>query len=269
MKNEAQEPEASELYINPIPSLLTICNALCGFSAILHVMASPAGQIPVLSFWMIGLAIFFDMLDGWSARKLNAQSLHGVNLDSMADTVSFGLAPAVMIYHVAQGDAPGVFRNLAWLAAAFFLGAALWRLAQFNTNSTDESAEKEENHAHFSGLPTPGATGLICCAMMLVPSLNVSNTVAFFIYMAYAALSAYLMNAPLCYNHLIQDLAKENKWIRISVTVLFLTSLIIFKQWALIAFAHLYVLYAPLSSIQSAVATHRMRYADMTPDDDE
>lgn len=261
MKNENQRPEESGSHVNPLPSLMTLCNALCGFSAILHLTAAPAGQVPAISLWLIGMAMLFDMLDGWAARTFNAQSLHGAHLDSMADVISFCLAPAVLIHRVIQNASSELLPSIAWLAAALYLCSAIWRLAQFNTIAI----EKPDHSPDFSGLPTPGAAGLVCCALIWVPAIQLSTTATLSIYLAYVVLCSFLMVSSLSYRHLPSILTHANKWIRIGMLALILASLIVFRQWALVAWGHLYVLYTPIVLIHFILTHQTTRPADMTP----
>jgi len=124
-----------------VPSLFTILNLFFGFFAILSAIQ---GKL-VTASWMIILAGVWDALDGKIARKTLSFSEFGLQLDSLADVVSFGVAPATLLYQVFfyKLGAPGIL--LSFLPLMF--GAI--RLARFNV--TSEALEKES----FSGLPTP------------------------------------------------------------------------------------------------------------------
>ncbi len=121
-----------------VPSSITLCNALCGLSAILYMTGDHASEtlVPLPAVWLILLAMFFDIFDGFAARKLNAVSTHGVQLDSLSDLLSFGIAPAILIFLVAQGCCSGSLFGqwIAWSVSGFFMVCALWRLALYNTH---------------------------------------------------------------------------------------------------------------------------------------
>ena len=119
-----------------IPNALTLGNLLCG------VLSLMLGQ-QELALIFLAASLFLDLLDGWSARWLQATSDLGLQLDSLADLVSFAVVPAWYIYQMYNG-AVGPFSLLAALIPV----AAAWRLARFNT------ASKE---TEFSGLPSPAA----------------------------------------------------------------------------------------------------------------
>lgn len=119
-----------------IPSFFTCCNLVCGLVAIL------LGE-NLISYWLIFTGMWLDVFDGVAARVLNATSAIGKELDSMADLITFGVAPAVIYYHLAPGE--------SWIyfipSTIFLLGCAL-RLAIFNTL---------ESKVTFTGLASPAA----------------------------------------------------------------------------------------------------------------
>jgi len=125
-----------------VPSFFTLMNLLCGFLALTQVLEDAF----VMSCWLIVLAGFFDLLDGMMARLTNADSPFGVQLDSLSDVVSFGVAPSFLVYAYAL-DA---FGPLGMIVAALPALCGSVRLARYNVNT--ESDEKEG----FEGLPIPG-----------------------------------------------------------------------------------------------------------------
>ena len=130
--------------VKHIPNTITSMNLLCG---VLGVIASLDGRLE-LGFVLMICAAVFDFCDGLAARLLKAYSEIGKELDSLADDVSFGVLPAVMLYQV-SGTEIAVLKYLPLLLAAF---SAL-RLAKFNLD--------ERQHDSFIGLPTPAAA-MIC-----------------------------------------------------------------------------------------------------------
>jgi CDP-diacylglycerol--serine O-phosphatidyltransferase len=136
-----------------VPNALTLGNMSCGFLAIVAAAAGDFHRAVIL----LALAVVFDTLDGRTARLLNATSQFGAELDSLSDAVSFGVAPAVLIY-LAVLQPLGALGQAA--AAAYFLCAAL-RLARFNVDSGPLSK------ASFSGVPTPAAAGYVMSFVLL------------------------------------------------------------------------------------------------------
>lgn len=132
-----------------VPNMLTLANLLSGCAAIIFTLQYHAYET---AFWLIVAAAVFDFLDGFAARLLKQTSPLGVQLDSLADDVTFGLAPAVVMYDLYihstsyYGLDPEIMGWLKWgvlIIAAF----SVLRLAKFNIDTT-QSAE-------FEGLPTP------------------------------------------------------------------------------------------------------------------
>lgn len=145
---------------NNIPNLVTMLNLLSGALAI--VMAF-SGSL-VLAGWFIILAAFFDFCDGFIARLLDAKSAIGAQLDSLADVISFGLAPSVIIYQLlitvsGLPSLPVGETELIPFASFLLVAAAAYRLARFNNDPGQEFM--------FLGLPTPSA-GLFVASLPLV-----------------------------------------------------------------------------------------------------
>lgn len=124
-----------------VPSFFTLMNLFCGFVAIVSIAE---GKLAT-GAWFIVLAGLFDSLDGVMARLANATSEFGIELDSICDVVSFGVAPGFLIYSYALGDL-GIFGLL--VSALIPLCSAV-RLARFNVDA------KYGEYEHFRGLPTP------------------------------------------------------------------------------------------------------------------
>jgi CDP-diacylglycerol--serine O-phosphatidyltransferase len=125
-----------------VPSFFTLMNLLCGFLALTQVLESAFG----MACWLIVLAGFFDLLDGVMARLTDTDSPFGVQLDSLSDIVSFGIAPSFLVY----GYVLHAFNPLGMIVAALPALCGAVRLARYNVTTDD--ADKES----FEGLPIPG-----------------------------------------------------------------------------------------------------------------
>ncbi len=161
-----------------IPNLFTLLNLIFGCLAIVAILqngiviqyAADGSQLIDIpeKIWMaslfIGLAAVVDFLDGFVARLFKASSEMGKQLDSLADVVSFGVAPAMIIYQflrmaIAKED-DGLNASITWLVPAFLLaGASAWRLAKFNLDNSQSFG--------FKGVPTP-AMGLVVASLPLI-----------------------------------------------------------------------------------------------------
>lgn len=150
-------------YIAILPSLITILNAVCGFSAI--ILASKNNF--ALAGYMLLLAMIADMLDGRVARMSKNTSSFGGQLDSLCDITSFGVAPAFIAFKIWEckletftmisPTTKELIEHFIWLAAVAYVSCAAIRLARFNV----ENEEDESSHMSFTGLPTPAAAGVI------------------------------------------------------------------------------------------------------------
>ena len=144
-----------------LPNLMTAGNLFCGFAAVLCIYDG-AQDIDFLiaakkfhdAIWFILLACVFDLLDGRLARLGGHESAFGREFDSLADIVSFGMAPALLVYQIVLGE----FRNLGWMVAFVYLACGALRLARFNCVSANGNGAVDKN---FSGFPIPAAAGTI------------------------------------------------------------------------------------------------------------
>ena len=134
-----------------IPNLLTCVNLLCGCLAIICALNADTYQIQMATY-LIWLAAFFDFLDGMSARLLKSYSQLGKQLDSLADMVSFGVAPGMILYALIQDKANVGEEWIAYFALVIPVFSA-WRLAIFNIDESQSDS--------FRGLPTPANALLI------------------------------------------------------------------------------------------------------------
>ena len=150
------------LYV--LPSLFTISSVFCGFLAIVMSLDPQSAQDLHRAGLLIGLAMILDSFDGRVARMTNTQSAFGVQLDSLADLVSFGVAPAVVMYRFALSDLGfmGVF------AAFLFIAAGAIRLARFNV----QAAGEEGPSRYFIGLPIPAAAGVAVSFVLVLTAMG-------------------------------------------------------------------------------------------------
>jgi CDP-diacylglycerol--serine O-phosphatidyltransferase len=140
-----------------LPNLFTLSSVLCGYNAILILSDQPTSDDFYRAALLIVFALFFDGIDGRVARLTKTQSAIGVQLDSLADVISFGAAPAILVYHwsLFELGTAGMFIGFLYLAA----GAV--RLARFNVTSTGDDGEPERPGKYTQGLPIPAAAGIL------------------------------------------------------------------------------------------------------------
>ncbi len=160
-----------------IPNFLTCLNATCGAIGIMFIALSPGhsfGLGPML-FVILGLCLFFDLMDGAVARKLKVDSKIGLQLDSLADVISFGLFPSIVICAALKGirydhdylnPSPELVKETYWfLTGLLIVPFSALRLAKFNV-ANDQTSE-------FKGLPTPA--NAIMLMVLVVPVQGINN----------------------------------------------------------------------------------------------
>lgn len=137
-----------------VPSMFTMANMGCGFFALL---SASEGDF-VRAAWLIVFSYIMDMLDGRVARALHGDSKLGIELDSFADWMSFGIAPAYIMFRMILKD----LGFWGYAIAFFYVLCGLLRLARFNLKALAD----ENSHEHFQGLPIPGAAGVIIALVL-------------------------------------------------------------------------------------------------------
>jgi CDP-diacylglycerol--serine O-phosphatidyltransferase len=183
-----------------LPNALTLVNLFLGSFAIIIAFK---GQNEYNAAWLIILAALFDMLDGWAARLLNAKSEFGKQLDSLADVVSFGVAPAILLFNwlymvltklsrfsTFEMNSANLGQNIILLCSLLYALAAAIRLAKFNISGSSGRL--------FRGLPTPAAALIIASIWLLINSeskliqpviLNIYFVLSFIVVIIYLMLS--------------------------------------------------------------------------------
>lgn len=176
-----------------IPNFITLMNLLCGCLSICFLFS----DLPIVSAGMIFLAAVFDFFDGFAARLLKVQSKIGGELDSLSDVVSFGVAPAFILYNLILHSHGRQFYMLSGELELYSLIVfiiplfAAYRLAKFNVDTRQTTS--------FIGLPTP-ATGLLIASLPLIKqqlftdqSLTYMVFTNFYFYIGIAIVFSFLM----------------------------------------------------------------------------
>lgn len=248
-----------------LPTLFTLGNLVCGFFAIVVVsrIASPdlidfvpapkidsARQLldstdPTHNLMLCGLLIFvamlFDTFDGQVARLTRTASDFGGQLDSLSDTVSFGVAPAILLVKMCP-DFSELHKEAVWTIAALFACCAALRLARYNVE-TDE----KDDHGTFSGLPSPAAAAVIASLGIFTYTLrnefNFENYAGFDWWLQRvlppcAAVIAVLMVSRVPYPHLVTQLIRGRKSFTHIVGLLFAIVGLLMVRW--FVFQHIF-----------------------------
>jgi len=169
--NPPPDNPEEKLKIYFLPNLLTAGNLFCGFVALTKIVdADPLNdnyfvQIKLALAYIL-LACIFDLLDGRVARLGGAESPFGREFDSLADLVSFGVAPAFLVQRVVLADVfPYEYRQISWFIASIYLLCGAFRLARFNCLSMMPASGGGKD---FLGFPIPSAAGLVASLTLLI-----------------------------------------------------------------------------------------------------
>ncbi len=140
-----------------LPNMITLSSIFCGFDSIRMSATATGDDDYYRASLLLVYALFFDMLDGRVARLTKTQSAFGLQIDSLADVISFGVAPALLVYKWSLYQ-----RTTLGLVVAFvFAAAGAVRLARFNVLSMGESGQPTKPGKYIVGLPVPGAAGIL------------------------------------------------------------------------------------------------------------
>jgi len=249
-----------------LPTMFTLGNLVCGFFAI--VVAARVTRPDtvtndmvdlnhlMISGWLIFLGMVFDALDGHVARLAKSTSDFGAQLDSLCDLVTFGVAPAFLLVKMCPRFTnlhnEALFRNEAvWVIAASFAACAAMRLARFNVETTEE-----DDHLHFTGLPSPaGAASIAGFAIMFhalhtkgadLPADQIDNILQM-ILPFYAVLVALMMVSRIPYPHVVNQIFSGQRSFGHVVAVVFsLVAVMVIRGYSVPIICSLFVLSGPV-----------------------
>ncbi|MCC6415769.1 MAG: CDP-diacylglycerol--serine O-phosphatidyltransferase [Opitutaceae bacterium] len=189
-ENPYNVTQASRIYF--LPNLMTAGNLFCGFMAVItciharlaetaadghYLDGSPTDHYKIAVWFILGAAAF-DMLDGRLARMGGRESLFGAEFDSIADIISFGIAPALLMFFFIISPSQGImwFRNVGWFVGFVYLLCAAIRLARFNV-ITNPLLHRDtvDTSKDFMGLPVPAAAGTVGALVLFLITLVESD----------------------------------------------------------------------------------------------
>jgi CDP-diacylglycerol--serine O-phosphatidyltransferase len=195
----ADTEAASKIYL--LPNLMTAGNLFCGFvaiirciqakfastaegldSAFLDTVARTPAELYEQAIWFILAAVIFDMLDGRMARLTRKESLFGKEFDSLADVVSFGLAPALLVFFLllTPTEEFPLVRTIGGLVGFFYLLCAAVRLARFNVLTTPLLPHADRYPKDdFFGLPAPAAAGTVSSIVLVLNRFDLPSGALF------------------------------------------------------------------------------------------
>ncbi len=251
-------PRRRRLTLAVLPTLLTLGNGVCGMAAIAVATSALLEWTPADRLSVAGLLIFggmvFDALDGSAARMTGQSSQFGAQLDSLCDAITFGAAPAVLVWRF--GD-PLPYR-ITWAIGVIFTLCVLIRLARFNVET-----KEDDSHEGFDGLPSPAAAGTIAAFTIAMPHLETLTheeyrqsvrsaaeaalTVGEYFVPVLAILLAYLMVSRFTYPHIVQQwMSGRRSPNQIGQALFAVGGVIILKELALPLAFCIYAFWSPI-----------------------
>ena len=208
--------------------MFTVGNMFCGYACVVYAMRGEyATAAPFL-----GLAVVLDMLDGRIARLTGTSSPFGLEFDSLADVVSFGLAPAILVF--SWGLEP--LGRLGWTAGFIYVTAAAMRLARFNIQSA--GGDKR----HFVGMPTPAAAGVLASTVFAYPG-GLSESWPAMLALALVLVPAFLMVSTLRFRNINAfSVSRRRSYLTLILIAGVLGAIAIHPQLVLVLIAYTYLL---------------------------
>ena len=245
-----------------LPNLFTTGALFAGFYAIIAAM-NGRFEIAAIAIFLAGL---LDGLDGRVARLTNTQSAFGAEYDSLSDMVSFGIAPALIVYLwslVYLRDVSNLMGKLGWLAAFIYATATALRLARFNTQIG--VADKR----YFQGLASPAAAAVVMGAVWVCESYGIAgHDVTYAALILTTAAGALMVSRFSYYSFKDLDLRKRVPFVAILAMVLIFVFLSIETATVLFSFFFLYTLSGPVISL-FRWNRKRMRHAETQNESDQ
>jgi CDP-diacylglycerol---serine O-phosphatidyltransferase len=212
-----------------LPSLFTLANMFCGYACVVYAMH---GEFATAAPF-IGLAIILDMLDGRIARMTGTTSAFGLEFDSLADVISFGMAPAIMIF--AWGLEP--LGRLGWAAGFVFVTGAATRLARFNIQATTDKR-------YFVGMPTPAAAAVPAATVYAFP-VPLTDYRACLPVLALMLIPAFLMVSTIRFRSFKTiDLQTRRSYKTLVLLAAAIFAIVTHPRWALLVIAYGYLVSA-------------------------
>ncbi|HEV2340200.1 MAG TPA: CDP-alcohol phosphatidyltransferase family protein [Candidatus Acidoferrales bacterium] len=241
-----------------LPSFFTVLNLLCGYYSIIETLRGGAGDMDNAAR-AIGFAILFDALDGPIARATNTNSEFGKQFDSLADVVSFGIAPAFLAFGwgvrgvmLSQSAAAPHVVQLGWLACFSFVAFCAWRLARYNIGMAGGSR-------YFVGLQTPAAAGVIAAVVhaMWNPIEDWRKSVVWILLVVVLGL---LMASKIRYYKISVDWGRRQPSLAVVMMALIVAAIFRYSEVTLLVIAFAYLLHGIVIEVW-----RRMRHRPAMP----
>jgi len=231
-----------------LPTLFTVGNLFAGYASVVRSFQGAVEQAALL----IIVAGVLDALDGRIARLTGSTSEFGMEFDSLADMVSFGVAPAMLAYRWALEP----LGRIGWVVAFIYVVCAAMRLARFNIKG------RIEDKRYFAGLPSPMAAGSLATVAFAFPQPRTESPAQVLLTLL-TALVGLLMISRFRYRSFKElDLGNRRSYVYVLPLATVLVAIAIVPRWAMLTVASLYLLSAPLTYVISLVRRRVFGAAD-------
>ncbi len=231
MKSDKRENLRKGVYV--LPNLITAGSLFAGFYVII---ASTDGNF-VRAAWFILLSAILDGLDGKVARLTGTTSKFGVEMDSLADVVAFGVAPGVLMYTWALKP----YGKLGWLAAFLYVVCGALRLARFNVQVDTVESKR------FVGMPIPAAAGIVATCVLLFYELGGTGTIKKVSVLMLVFLLAFLMVSNIKYFSLKDpDLFKRQPFMMLVAAIMIMILIVAKPEIMLFCIGMIYLVSGPI-----------------------
>jgi CDP-diacylglycerol--serine O-phosphatidyltransferase len=225
-----------------VPNMITMSNMTMGFFAIILASRGDARSLALAGI-LVCIGTLFDAVDGAVARAMHVESPVGVQLDSLADGIAYGIAPAIIAYQAYLSKLPksGLFIDTGMLIALIYPICAIYRLARFNTGAA------EDDHVGFCGLPSPPAGILIASFPALeVPDFMflVKYTVSFplSVFIPIYLVVALLMVTRIDYSKTLAVIYRKGRFVLVLTIIVMILLISLFSMWFVFAMISIYIL---------------------------
>ncbi|MFB3887101.1 MAG: CDP-diacylglycerol--serine O-phosphatidyltransferase [Thermodesulfobacteriota bacterium] len=241
--------------VHILPNLFTTGNLFCGFWAMISVFQEQYFYAAVA----ILLASLFDLLDGKVARLSGATSKFGIQYDSLADLVSFGVAPALLAFSWALRP----YGRFGWLAAFLFVVCGALRLARFNVQTSSGETK------YFKGLPIPAAAATIALTILLYLRLIETGGIKDIVILVMIYVLAFLMVSNIRYFSFKEfNLAKKKPFSLFLFIVLSMVVIVMEPIIVLFGFALFYIFSGPVIMLMAWRKKRALRKMEPVPEED-
>lgn len=228
-----------------MPTVFTVGNLFCGFGSLLQAYSGKFGWAALL----IIIAGLLDGLDGRIARLTNTTSEFGIQFDSLADVVSFGVAPAFLVYTWALAP----FERVGWWIAFVYVVCLAMRLARFNIQS------KASDKRYFAGMPSPAAAGVLACVVFAFPAPPEPRWAAGLV-VALVVIVSGLTVSRLRYRSFKEiDLRNRRSYLYVLPLAVILVAILTHPEISLLTFGAVYLLSGPVGYAWSLATRRRQQ----------